>query len=247
MKHTNSDPLMPRIALPWFAFVVVFLTGCTSTTASIPGVGKAYIPNSEHRVPGIMVLHTKGGPTKQEKIFADFLSDNGYYAMTVNYRKGGGSHYSIPKAYEYLISQPNVDADNIAIVGFSLGAYTAFDIADRFSKDSRGDRRIRAVVSWFVGPTTALDPRIGANPKHPATLFVHGDSDTWVSEGQINTYCGYLEKNSVTCEKVIYKDVGHAFDRPKGRCWDCDGYVGWAYRDGKKQTIAFLDEILKGE
>jgi dienelactone hydrolase len=245
MKQTNFNLIMPRIVLAWFVFVLAIFTGCASTV-SIPGIGTAYIPDSEFKVPGIMVLHTSGGPTKNEMKFANFLSENEYYAMTVNYRKEGGSIYSIPKAYDYLVAQPNVDANNIAIVGFSLGAYTAFDIADRFSKDKSGDRRIRAVVSWFIGPSTARDTQ--ANPLHPATMFVHGDSDTWVTERQIDTYCGYLEKNNVTCKKVIYKDVGHAFDRPKSRrCWDCDGYVGWAYRDGKKQTVVFLDEILKGK
>ena len=222
-----------RFSIFSVAFVLLGLLGCTST----PGGGIISEPSGQGPFPAVIVLHTVGGLRNFEKNYARKLSREGYVAVAVDWSTGDGTN--VTDAYEYLISNPNVDPERIGLVGFSKGAGAAFWLASRLSL-MKSEYQISGVVSHYIG--FSIVHWINSL-KHPPTLFLHGDQDLYVEPIEIINYCQERKKDSVVCDYHIYKGAKHAFTHPTVY----KSYDKVAATDAWNRALAFLDKHVKRE
>lgn len=99
------------------------------------------IPNSSTPVPGILILPGTTVSKEGEQMFSAELSDMGYASMVIDQRNMGGVNFQVDgglfeagyeplqhrmvfdalKAVDVMRQYPEIDADNIAIIGISQG------------------------------------------------------------------------------------------------------------------------------
>ncbi|MDA9982931.1 dienelactone hydrolase family protein [Gammaproteobacteria bacterium] len=216
--------------------LALYLFGLQSC-ATTPGGGSVYEPSGQGRSPAVIVLHTKGGLSGHEKEFAYRLSKQGYVTITVDYFAGDGNNTK--HGYEYLTTHPKVDPERIGLVGFSMGAREALDLASRLAI-SGSDRQISGVVSYYIGNMIVpwIEPL-----NHPPILFLHGDQDQEVQPIEIINYCKVQKERGTVCDAHVYEGVKHAFDKQSK-------YGGWdvrATKDAWERTLSFLDKYVKDE
>jgi dienelactone hydrolase len=107
---------------------------------------------------------------------------------------------TVRDAVGYVRKLPNVDANCVAIAGFSLGGYLVLSAAPTC------DPPVQAVVEMFGGLPEEHRKKLG---KLPPTLIVHGEEDDVVSVNEAYKAAGVIlaQKQKVVIE--IHKGVGH--------------------------------------
>ena len=124
-------------------------------------------------------------------------------------------------AVSFVARQPEVDAQRIGLLGFSLGAYLALSAAAI-------DSRIQAVVEFFGGMPKEM--KLFARRLCPV-LILHGEQDKTVPVEEAYQLQQMLEKKHMVYEMQIYPGVGH-------------GFGGEVWRDAGLRTLAFLNKHL---
>ena len=122
-----------------------------------------------------------------------------------------------------VAQQPQVDADRIGLLGFSLGAYLAVS-------EAAIDSRVRAVVEFFGGLPREM--KIFMRRLCPM-LILHGAEDKTVPVTEAYHLQQVLEKKRIPYEMQIYPGVGH-------------GFSGETWRDAGLRSLAFLNKYLAG-
>jgi len=202
-----------------------------------------YKPPGKGPFPAVIVLHTCGGIQDYLLDFADDLSDEGYVTPVVDYLSapcGSGFDADVVKeelriiaeAYDQLKAQPAVDPDRIGMVGFSRGSNRALIFAQYYP-----DRKIRGIVSYFVGCWRCGYPAYGI-ANFPPILFLHGDLDR-IQPFRLEKYCSFQRPAGNICEVHIYKGVYHNF--LKG------DFNAFAEADAFKRAVAFFEKHVKGK
>lgn len=206
-----------RIGVEWFP--------AAASAAAAPG-------------PAILMLHGADGLAFADgyRLGARLLAASGIAVAFVHYldRTGGrGVTYStlrasfpawaatVGDALGWLAARPEVDAGRLGIVGVSLGAALALDVA-------AGDRRVKAVVDYF-GPVP--DGLAARRPTLPPTLILHGAADPIVPVAQARDLERLLKASGTPYEMRIYPGQGH-------------GLVGPAQLDSASRVTAFLARHL---
>jgi len=142
-------------------------------------------PGEPKRAPALLVVHGAGGMhhgNSYVRQLATAFAGNGYATLLVHYFDRTGTTWAgdstihthfekwletIGDAITFTCAQPGIDAERVAIIGYSLGGYLAVAQAAR-------DRRVAAVVELAGG----IDPTYAKTVKRmPPTLIVHGKSD----------------------------------------------------------------------
>lgn len=128
-----------------------FLAGLDGVTFDSGGcklLGGLYRAAGETPRPTVILLHGIPGVEKNLDI-AYSLRDVGFNCLYFHYRGCWGSegvyslsslHEDVRAATEWVLKQPSVDAARLALVGGSLGGYTAL-------RAGAADERFRAIVS----------------------------------------------------------------------------------------------------
>jgi carboxymethylenebutenolidase len=124
-------------------------------------------------------------------------------------------------ATSFIEQQPNVDAQRIGLIGFSLGGYLAMC-------GSSIDPRIKAVVEFFGGFPKEM--KFFMRRLCP-TLILHGEDDAIIPVSEAHYLQKILEDKKVSYEIKIYPGVGHGFD---GEVW----------KDARVRALAFLQKYL---
>jgi carboxymethylenebutenolidase len=188
--------------------------------------------------PAVLILHGADGMTVPERyrFGARALAAAGYHVVLVRYfeRTGGRGRAdwarlrddaplwveTVRDAVGYVAGQPAVDADRIAVVGFSLGASLALAAAGE-------DARIKAVVDVF-GPMPSGAEKAA---RTPPVLILHGARDRIVPVEHAHRLEALLKSRSVPHEVTIYPDQGH-------------GFFGAAQIDAASRILGFLNRHL---
>lgn len=123
---------------------------------------------------------------------------------------------------EHVAASPKVDARRIGLVGVSLGAALALDLAAQ-------DVRVAALVDCFGFLPPDLPER--ADLRLPPTLVLHGARDAIVPVANAHALAALLARLRVPHEVQIYPDQAH-------------GFTGSAEADAALRTAAFLRRHL---
>jgi carboxymethylenebutenolidase len=112
---------------------------------------------------------------------------------------------TVADAVAYARKLPNVDANRVGIVGFSLGGYLALSAAPRCNPP------VGAVVEMLGGIPKEKRENLG---KLPPTLIVHGNKDRVVPVDEAYLAFGLLRERKQAVEIRIIENADHGFCFP---------------------------------
>jgi dienelactone hydrolase len=198
----------------------------------------AFLPESNgHRHPAVIGLHGSGGGYATMSDPAAMLAAQGFAVYVLHYFDRTGTIGVADKqtairnfpawgktlwdGISHVARQPQVDAERVGLLGFSLGAYLALSVASV-------DTRVKAVVDFFGGFPKEM--KFFMRRLCP-TLILHGDADPTVPVEEAHHLQQMLEKRNIPYEMQIYPGVGHDF---RDEIWD----------DARRRTLAFLQKYL---
>ena len=199
-----------------------------------------FLPSANgQRFPAVIGLHGSGGGHASMADPAGLLAGQGFAVYVLHYFDRTGTeeidglptifrHYpawmkTLWDAVSFVASQPQVDPERIALLGFSLGAYLSLSAASI-------DSRVKTVVDFFGGLPKEM--KFFMRRLCPV-LILHGEQDKTVPVEEAYHLQQLLEKKQIPYEIQIYPGVGHEFS---GEVW----------RDAGLRTLAFLNKYLIG-
>lgn len=207
-----------------------FQSGGRSVTA------QEFLPRSAGRYPAVLALYGSGGiregladqPSK-------LMAAQGYSVFLVHYFDRTGTVRADPQttqtnfplwmaavgdAITFASRHASVDANRIALLGFSLGGYLALSVASL-------DPRVRAVVDFFGG----MPEELQGFTRMPPTLILHGEQDRVVPVSEAIRLQQLLERAGIPYEMKLYPNAGHLFS-------------GMQWIDAAQRTVQFLRKHL---
>jgi dienelactone hydrolase len=198
----------------------------------------AYLPETTNvKRPALIALHGAGGGVSGMERYAAMLAAQGFAVYVLHYFDRTGTEYAdkptimrnfpfwmktLWDAISFVITQPQVDPDRIALLGFSLGAYLSL-------ANSAIDPRVKAVVEFFGGMPKEMNLFMR---RLCPVLILHGEADATVPVEEAYKLQRLLEKKGVAYEIKIYPAVGHGFD---------DQTV---WRDAAQRSLQFLQSHI---
>src|SRR6266576_1444544 len=199
----------------------------------------AYLPDAPWKLPAVLALYGSGGGVEGMNEPASMLAAQGFAVFVLHYFDRTGITYVADKqtifrhfpawgktvwdAVSHIEENPSVDAANIGLLGFSLGAYLALSVASV-------DPRVKAVVEFFGGFPKEM--RLFMRRLCPV-LILHGEADPTVPVQEAYDLQNLLEKKGIRYEIKIYPGAGHGFDSVTGR-------------DAAIRSLRFLQKHLAG-
>jgi carboxymethylenebutenolidase len=186
--------------------------------------------------PAVMVLHGSGGISDFPQQIRE-LASRGYVVMIPHYFDSTGTSWadleSIRRhglmwgktaldAVSCAKELPEVDANSIGILGFSLGGYLAIAVAAHVPD-------IKCVVEFFGGVPEKFLPEI---VRLPPTLIIHGEDDRVVPVRHAFDLKRLCEEKQFCFEMEIYSGAGHNFSGP-------------LMQTAIERAVGFLDQRLK--
>ena len=199
---------------------------------------ECFVPNAPGKHPAVLLLHGSGGLEQATgaifREFASTLADRGYVALIPHYfektdhvigKPLQGEDYravldSLKDAIEFAATQPEVDANRFAIIGYSMGSNLAMVTAAR-------DPRVKAIVS-----VSGSYPPIKPSKKLPPLLILHGSKDKSTPVEYVKKYQEGLKEQEMPHAVHIYNGMGHNFDNVR-------------FEDVARRSAAFFDRYLK--
>lgn len=176
-----------------------------------------YVPDSPGKLPAVLALYGSGGGVEGMNEPATMLAAQGFAVFVLHYFDRTATTRVIDKqtifrnfpawgktvwdAVSHLEQHPQVDANRIGLLGFSLGAYLSLSVASV-------DPRIKAVVEFFGGLPKEI--RIFMRRLCPV-LILHGEADPTVPVQEAYDLQKLLEKNGIPYDIKVYAGAGHGF------------------------------------
>ncbi len=198
-------------------------------------------PAAEGSYPAVLLLHGADGLHYKGPLYrgiARELASHGYVVLLPHYFERTGEPYAwvhanpvnflnwmqaIGDGLSYAGGRPNVDAERIGLIGFSLGAYLALAVASQ-------DPRAAAVVECFGGLPDFFAQGV---QRMPPVLILHGQADVLVSVQEAHKLERLLQEKGWPYEIKVYPGQGHTFTPD-------------VLQDVVRRGLAFLDRYLKG-
>jgi len=209
----------------------------------------AYVakPEGDGPFPAVIMIHEFYGLNESIIGKAEGLTEEGYYVVAPDTFRGSTTSW-IPRAiyqvistphervntdldsvYAWLESQPEVDANRIAIAGFCYGGRASLLY-------SLHNNKLTATVVFYGAPET--DPEVLRSLPGPL-LGIFGGADQSISQEDVQAFEDGLQAAGVPHEITIYEGQPHAFvtDIESIRAGGVQGEA-WA------QMLDFLNENL---
>src|ERR1700674_5062690 len=198
----------------------------------------AYLPKTPGApAPAVIALHGAGGNVTGMERYATMLSAEGFAVYLLHYFNRTGIEpadlqsmkrnfplwmKTLWDAISFIETQPQVDRERIALLGFSLGAYLSL-------ANSAIDPRVKAVVEFFGGMPKEM--KLFMRRLCPV-LILHGEADPTVPVEEAYQLQKLLEKKGIAYEIKIYPGAGHGFE---SEIWSDAGF----------RSLQFLRKYLK--
>ena len=193
--------------------------------------------NDRQRFPAVIGLHGSGGGHFSMGEPASLLAGQGFAVYVLHYFDRTGTtvvdglptiarHYpawmkTLWDAVSFVARQPQVDAERIGLLGFSLGAYLAVSAAAI-------DSRVQAVVEYFGGLPKEM--KLFMRRLCPM-LILHGDHQQTVPVAE-----AYHLQQGPREKADSLRDANLSWRRPR--------FSGEIWRDAGLRTLAFLNKYL---
>ena len=222
-------------------------------------------PDGGGKSPAVIVIQEIFGVNADIRSIADRFAAEGYFAAAPELFHRSGTGVDIPfsemeKAFgergklsnddvradlqatiDYLKSNPNVDGDNIGIVGFCFGGFVSYTGA---TMDG-----IKAAAVYYGG---GILPRPDAPADAPRYLDATADSvqapiigfwgteDGGIPVSNVEEIERVLKEKGKSIENHVYEGAGHGFF-----CTSRGSYNEAASADSWPKTLAFFGQHLK--
>jgi len=165
-----------------------------------------------------------GGPEENAKLMQPFMQDR---KMLLSRLKA---------SLEIMRSQPEVDSDRVAAVGFCFGGLCVLDLA-RSGEDLRG---VISLHGFFTPPSDATGSQIKAK-----ILALHGHDDPMVSMDTLVEAGKEFTAAGADWQIHVYGNALHGFTNPKANNPDLGTvYNETADRRAWQSVQNFLAEVL---
>jgi dienelactone hydrolase len=262
-------------------FILIALPECTSqvnrqtirfkglepTTKNFSGI--LTLPEApQQKVPVVILFHGTAGPDSRYEFHRPALLEAGIATFEVDFKSNiytGPSDRPpvetfLPWAFGALVairSNPRIDPERVAIMGFSLGGHISVTAASRkvvkkwLGPDEQG---FTAHVGFYPACKRLKKHFDSTGPTGAPILIMSGEKDSWGDGETCKNFCDWLnEKQPGVVSLKLYPDAHHGFDRAgswKGYApfaknqtailqWDPEA----AY-DSRKRAVSFLREAL---
>ena len=190
--------------------------------------GELRIPPGTGRLPAVILVHGSGGLDSAVERWAQELNQIGVAAFLLDCFSGRGITSTVGdqsqvhnlnmvvdayKTLEILTKHPRLDANRIAIMGFSKGAFAAvYTSNERFRKlyGPPNGSRFAAHIGLYTPCNVNYrddDKTTGA----PIRLF-HGIADDWVAIGPCRAYANRLRNAGADITLTEYPGAQHGYD-----------------------------------
>jgi carboxymethylenebutenolidase len=198
---------------------------------------EAYMPAATGPHPAVVALYGSGGGVSGMGSPATMLAAQGFAVFVPHYFDRTGTTQVTDKptimrnfpawgktlwdAISFIEKHPQVDAQRIGLLGFSLGAYLALSVAVV-------DSRVKTVVEFFGG--LPKEVRFFMQRLCPV-LILHGEGDAIVPVQEAYDLQNLWEKKGMAYEIKVYPGVGHGFDAE-------------TWKDAGLRSLQFLQRYL---
>ena len=188
---------------------------------------RCYSAPGSGALPVVVLLHGASGfvPfSRHYESYAKSLAEEGIRTCAVLYYSAGDSRViagsnqtarrtlfqkrfiawlaTINDVVDELSKLPIAKNESMGVLGFSQGGYLAVGVAGT-------NRRIRALVEFYGGFPGPLENQI---TQLPATLIVHGESDTVIPVQEAHTMEAAAKLRTASVVTKLYAGAGHGFD-----------------------------------
>jgi dienelactone hydrolase len=215
----------------------------TNALSSSPGPLRAFLfrPDGAGRHPAVVMVHGCGGAygrdgqlNARHAMWGDYLSTQGFVALmldsfssrgikeicTTRYRdrtlKEGDRVGDAYAALAYLRQAPGVDANRIALLGWSHGGGVTLDaigLQQRATALVTPDRAFRAAIAFYPGCTSRNKQSGHFHPNAPILLLI-GEADDWTPAAPCKALVSTVVGRGEPMQIVTYPDTYHDFDNP---------------------------------
>ena len=219
-------------------------------------VGELYRPSGEGRFPAVVLLHGCDGRLSPagEQREAQKLVALGYVVLAVDsfgprgVRHRCAEEVGVPVdrvmdaygALQYLAGRADIEADRVAVLGYSQGAMTAISAVTRGGVETLFERHFKAAVAYYPG----CDNTEVAAP----TLILIGALDEWTPTRNCREMIARQSSTGAPVELFVYPGAYHAFNFPRDRPVEYYGhridYKEAADRAAWSETTRFLRQNL---
>lgn len=211
---------------------------------------RAYVakPQGSGPFPAVIMIHEFYGLNENITKKAEGLAEEGYLVIAPDTFRGSSTAW-VPRAifqvitndagqvnqdldavYQWLNSQPDVDAERIAALGFCYGGRASLGY-------SLHNNRLAATVIFYGSPVT--DPQVLQSLPGPV-LGVFGGADNSIPIEEVQAFDAALDQAGIPNEITSYEGQPHAF------LTDMDSIrAGGAQGEAWAQMLAFLEQNLK--
>lgn len=218
----------------------------------------AYDEDATEQRPAVLVAHDWTGRRDYACAGAERIADLGYIGFAVDiYGKGvfgkegdaqGNSALMMPFVNDRealrrrmlaglaaLRSQPAVDADNVAVMGYCFGGMAALELA-RSGADIKG----AISVHGLLGQGNTANQKI-----HASVLCLHGHDDPMVTPEQVLAFETEMTEAKVDWQVHVYGGTKHAFTNPAANNPDFGTvFRQKANRRAEQATANYLSELF---
>ena len=218
----------------------------------------AYDDSVEGKRPGVLVVHEWWGLNDYAKKRADLLAGLGYTAMAVDmYGDGKNTKHAkdaeqfmtevmsnmevaqkrFTAAMDLLKSQPTVDPDKIAAIGYCFGGGVVLYMAS-IGTDLDG------VASFHGALGAAAKPEPGT-VKAKIVVFT-GGADPFVPQEQVDAFKKQMDAANADYEVVVYPGVKHSFTNTDADEYGKGNNLPLEYnKDADEKSWAQMQAFLK--
>lgn len=178
------------------------------------------------------MLNDRGLPNTRTRTYAKLLGDQGWNVLALDSFSGRGVRQICTRApgttatvkqavrrqdawaaLQWLVSEPGVDPERLALIGWSNGGSTVLDLTHEGFQPGASVPRLRLGVAFYPGCTTR--ERQGYAPVAPMVLML-GLADDWTPAAP----CQRLASERVTV--LAWEDAHHGFDSTSAVRWRSD-------------------------
>lgn len=191
--------------------------------------GDLTIPdNHPQAVPAVIILHGSSGVNRGERVWARRMNAQGYASFVVDSFTGRGIRNTendqaqlsmtadIADAYaalRLLATDPRIDKQRIAVMGFSRGGVAAlYSSLEPFHLAATdGNLRFAAHVAFYPSCGISYD---SAHVDGAPVLMLVGGKDNYTPAAPCIAYADKLRSKGAQVTLKEYPDAYHGFDRP---------------------------------